>query len=177
MQDSCQICKENEEGIVLKITRYWPKILYPCHQTSFHGCQMILVPAFSGGVINKQLWIIVSIITQVEDIWSLCTECIVNSNVWLGWVLTYITNKCLHLKKRQHPKDPFKLNQIKNINQIRSKIPGEYTTIHLLRTINKCHCIELINFSPEEIEAIAEDEENFETNSRATKNETRRRSP
>ena len=113
-----------EDDVVLKISRYWPKVLYPCHQTSLHGCKVELVPIFSGGQLNKHLWQIVSIVTQVEEVWYLCTTCVTHSTDWLGWILVYITKKILHLKNRQHAKDPFKAVQVGNINQIRNKIPN-----------------------------------------------------
>ena len=154
---------EYEDGIKIKIGRYWPKFLYPCHQTSFHGCQMILVPYFFGGVQNKQLWEIVALISQTEELWQLCIKNVTHSTSWIGWILTFITNKCLHAKYRQHPKDPFKLTQIANNDAIRKKLPRNRSNIQLLRTIQHGnHCVELDDFSYEEIKAIEDDSSNFE---------------
>ena len=83
----------NNDGINLKFSRYWPKILYPCHQSSFHGYQVIIVPRFSGGLINKKLWQIVAFLTQVDKVWQISINAIKNSSNWYGWVIAYITKK------------------------------------------------------------------------------------
>ena len=151
-----------EDAVVLKISRYWPKVLYPCHPTSLQGCQVELVPIFSGGQINKKLWQIVAIITQVEEVWYLCTKCVTRSTDWLGWILVYVTKKILHVKIRQHSKDPFKAVEVGNINKIRNKLPNAPHIVTLIRYIKGSHCIELDSFAERDIELIEEDGGNFE---------------
>ena len=150
-----------EDGLKLRFNRYWPKILYPCHQSSYFGCQPILVPSFRGGIENKRLWQIVTCLTQVEKVWENCIATIKNSNMWFGWVVTYITRNCLNVNGRQSLKDPFRLNEIKTIDKIREKLPSNWSIINLIRSIG-FHCIEMDSFSKEEIEYLVADESNFD---------------
>ena len=150
-----------EDGIKIRFNRYWPKNLYPCHQSTYFGCQPITVPLFRGGVENKTLWQIVACLTQVETVWENCIAVIDNANLWFGWVVTYITSNCLNMNCRQSMKDPFKVSQIKTIDKIREKLPSNWSIINLIRSIG-IHCIEMDSFSKEEIEYLVQDDSNFD---------------
>ena len=80
--------------------------------------------------------------TQVEKVWQCFVSSISNSADWCGWFLYYFTKHCLHLSmNRQDEKDPFKLNQMRSIEQLRNKLPAR--NLHeLLNELNNVVCFQ-----------------------------------
>ena len=123
-------------GIRVKITRYWPLNLYPCQNLSLFGVQTTTVPSFRGDNRNKMVWKIAAMMSQVECVWKCFANSIDNSNQWQGWFLSYLTKECFNFGRRQHRKDPFKLNQIRTIEKLRRKIPANSNIRELIKLRN-----------------------------------------
>ena len=54
--------------LFVKVPRYWPKKIYPCQQYTLHEVPFVSVPPFIGGIIDKMLWQLCAIVTQVDII-------------------------------------------------------------------------------------------------------------
>ena len=117
----------NQNGIIVKFQRYIPLFIYPCQVYSNHGVQMLLIPRFSRGPQNKALWQLSTILLQVEKVWQIFNTSLKNNNDWFGWLLVFLTNRCLHRTKSQGRKDPFKNKFVKTINNLKNKIPIHQT--------------------------------------------------
>ena len=147
-----QTANENE-GDQIRFSRYWPKSLYPCQNLSSHGCQMLHIPSFQGGLSNKKLWQISAIATQNEDIWNLLIKSITYMNDWKGWLLSYLSKNCLNMKRKSGRKDPFKVTQIRTINQLLQKIPSNRNLTIMMNEVKRVRCLSVNSFQKEEIES------------------------
>jgi predicted GIY-YIG superfamily endonuclease len=136
-----------EQHVRTKFNRYWPKVIYPCQTMSDHGVQVLIVPSFKGrSSNNKQVWQIAAMMTQVERIWQCFVKATNNTHNWYGWFLVYLTKHCVCSKNRQNKKDPFKLNQVRSIEQLKNKIPINTTTYDLFDNIDNIKCITMNEF-------------------------------
>ena len=144
-------------NITIKFNRYWPTLIYPCQKYSKHGVQVNVVPSFRGGIENKIIWQIACIMTQVEPVWKFFVEAISDANDWFGWFLCYFTKHCLNVKYYQHRYDPFKLNQIRSMHQLRGKIPNNMFLFDLIADMENISCIETDDFDHRSIDVNIHD--------------------
>jgi predicted GIY-YIG superfamily endonuclease len=138
------------------INRYWPMTIYPCQKLTNYGAQVTIVPSFRARNTNtKNLWLISTVITQVEEVWQSFIKATRSASDWQGWLLTYLSKHCFHSKVRQSRKDPFKLNQIRTIDKLFNKLPINANFTELMNDINNnLECMNVNDFEQDYIESI-----------------------
>ena len=81
--------------------RIWPWFIYPCQKLDDYGAKMYTVPVFQSNG-SKILWLITSLLLHVEPLWNiLAKQNNLRKSEWLGFILVYLTKKCIsHLNRR-----------------------------------------------------------------------------
>ena len=114
----------NEQTLCIK--PQFPFYLYPIQKGNVHGETPILIPLFNDSDKEKNtsmLWVLVGILSQVEEIWSLVANIKLRQSNWHGWILTYIAKTCLtHNNSRACKEDPFKMTFMNKISTLMEKV-------------------------------------------------------
>ena len=95
-----------------------------------------------GGITHKILWQLCAIVTQFDIIWEVFSKSTIHKNDCYGWLLEYL----FKLNIQQSSKDPFKLNQIRTIDRIRSKIPNNMGLIDIFNQFENIFTIKIENY-------------------------------
>ena len=91
----------NEDGDLLdeytrRFKRIWPFHIYPCQKYDQYGARMISIPYFQCNS-SELLWLLSSLMLTIEPLWN--TIATINEfrrSKWYGYLLTFLTKKCLH---------------------------------------------------------------------------------
>ena len=114
----------NEQTLCIK--PQFPFYLYPIQKGNSHGATPTLIPLFNDNDKEKNtsmLWVLVGILSQVEEIWSLVANIQLRQSNWHGWILTYIAKTCLtHNNSRACKEDPFKMTFMNKISTLMEKV-------------------------------------------------------
>ena len=77
------------------------------------------------------LWVLVGILSQVEEIWSLVANIKLRQSNWHGSILTYIAKTCLtHNNSRACKEDPFKMTFMNKISTLMEKVVSVFIFWH-----------------------------------------------
>ena len=83
-----------------KFKRIWPLYSYPCQKITSHGASMYAVPPFQVAG-SSFLWTISSLLLHIESLWYIIAKGQMRRSEWQGYLLMYLTKKCLsHLNRR-----------------------------------------------------------------------------
>ena len=103
---------------------HFPSILYPLQKCDAYGIIPYTLPTYMNNNSNtSMLWLLTGILTRVEEIWKLVLSFELRQSCWHGWILSYITSKCLtHITNKTSKGDPFQLSFMRNCNEVLNKI-------------------------------------------------------
>ena len=74
----------------------FPKYIYLVKKCDAYGSTPPLIPVLHHITINtSMLWILIGILNRVEYIWVAVTNVQLKQSDWHGFILSYISNKCL----------------------------------------------------------------------------------
>ena len=80
---------------------YWSLSLYPCQTANSHGVKFAKVPSFSNNVDTCIIWIVASLLLQVEQLWRIICNVPLYTSEWYGWMLVYLTKNCFNYGERR----------------------------------------------------------------------------
>ena len=108
---------------------YWikpqfPNYIFPIQKCNKYGAMPPHIPVFYDKDTNTwMLWILVGILSRVEELWFLVSQVYLKQSLWHGWILTYISKKILtHCNSLASSKDPFKIPYMRNVSSLMKKI-------------------------------------------------------
>jgi hypothetical protein len=116
---------ERNNEIVTWTGRQWPLYLYPCQSMNDYGAMPPYLPycgkiiySTSCGDTDAMLWSLLSLCTQVQEIWQILAQNNeYRTSMWHGWLVMYITKHCFnHLKphKLDRSTNAFSQHKIKS---------------------------------------------------------------
>ena len=69
------------------------------------------------------LWVLTGILSCVKEVWVHVTKLQMRQSYWHGWLLTFITNKCLpQFSTRASNGYPFRMLYMQNIQRLIEKV-------------------------------------------------------
>ena len=118
-------CREDRIEDHQHMKPQFPKFLYPIQKCDKYGAFPLIIPFFTdNNRYTDMLWILTGILSRVEEVWAhITTKVPLRQSHWHGWLLTYITNKCLsQINTRASKGDPFRMMYIRTISRLMEKM-------------------------------------------------------
>ncbi len=117
-------CREDRVEDHQHMKPQFPKFLYPIQKCDAYGAFPIIIPFFTdNNRYTDMLWILTGILSRVEEIWVHVTKMQLRQSHWHGWLLTFITNKCLsQISTKASKGDPFRMMYIRTVSKLMEKI-------------------------------------------------------
>ena len=112
----------------------FPSMLYPCQKCDAYGAIPYGIPTYLSTSTNTfMLWALTGLLTRVEEIWKLVSSFELRQSWWHGWMLSYITCKCLtHINIRSSGADPFRMSFMRSVDNLFTKIVSIYGVLYVL---------------------------------------------
>lgn len=122
--------EDDEPDVIRKFKKCWPTHIYPCQTNDIFGARFASIPKFFAKSNNEiqeadviMTWTVSALMTRIDKLWQLVTECDLRRSRWHGWLLVHLTAKCFkNMARKQDTKDPFKKIQVSTIARLVSKI-------------------------------------------------------
>ena len=116
--------RQDRDEQTLCMNPQFPFYLYPIQKGNAYGATPTLIPLLNDTEKNtSMLWVLIGILSQVEEIWSLVANIKLRQSNWHGWILTYIAKTCLtHNNSRACKEDPFKMTFMNKISTLMEKV-------------------------------------------------------
>ena len=89
-------CREDHIENIEHMKPQFPKFLYPIQKCDEYGAfpTIITFPP-NNNKFTDMLWVLTGILSCVEEVWVHVAKVKMRQSYWHGWLLTFITNKCL----------------------------------------------------------------------------------
>ena len=155
-------------GNILYCKRNWiENIIYAqkCNKDGY-GAQFPIVPKFGSSVCStKILWILVSLLSSVKELWCILDNKKKKTTEWYGWMMVYVTKHCFSsIGIRTSRKCPFKFEHIntcpkilKKMDNLQLSFKNTEVFFDLFCNDKEIHVKEIydLNFSAESINEIS----------------------
>lgn len=141
----------------------WPSFLYPCQVMDSHGIRFPRIPVLS--TTKKQyptiekadvrlLWVLVSLVSCVEELWYLVWTTNLRTSDWHGWILTFVSTEVFpNITRVQDAQDPFRRVQSKNLKRLVNRMESAQGDLGaLFSEIPEVFCLDCDEEQPEYIE-------------------------
>ena len=120
---------DGREGIAsfkIQAPKNWPSVLYPVqkYDESGYGCHFLTIPSFNSKTVGtKLIWSLFSILLGCKELWGSTNNCKLHQSLWHGWVMAYISRKCIgSMSQQTHKDNPFKLKLMSKIETLVSRL-------------------------------------------------------
>ena len=112
-------CREDLIENIEHMKPKFPKFLYPIQKCDGYGEFPTIIPFFpDNNKFTDMLWALTGILGRVEEVWVHVTKVQIRKIYWHGWLLTFITNKCLpQISTRDSKGDYFLILYMRNIQR------------------------------------------------------------
>ena len=140
----------------MKGKKNWPSILYPLQKISSYGARFAPVPKFQSrkvSVVKIELgWIISSLLTSSQALWTAIDETPLFESRWHGWFLAYLSKHCLyHFNGFQGKTNVFSIDKMNTIDRFLNQKLDVGT---LREAMEHSKTVRYVNVSDEELTSI-----------------------
>jgi len=106
--DSVDVLDEHGERKSVQFRGQWPKKLTWLHNATKHGASLPRLPVLRVKSVDcRLLWITLAMHVCVPKIWESSVACLSFAEDWHGWMLTYLTCRCLRVRGKRGSGSPF----------------------------------------------------------------------
>ena len=106
--DSVDVLDERGERHSVQFRGQWPRKLTWVHSITNHGASIPMIPVLRVKDVDSRLvWISLAMHVCVPQIWESTVSSVSFAEDWHGWILTYLTSRCLRGKGKKGFGSPF----------------------------------------------------------------------